>query len=134
MIESVMPVATSSEITTAGIKIKAEPQFMHERSLPEEGQYIFSYKITISNESDAWVKLKSRHWIIIDSNGKREDVYGPGVVGEEPELFPGESYSYSSFCPLTTDFGTMEGSYKMIHENGEIFEVKIARFYLTTNS
>lgn len=128
-----MPVTAGSEIVTEGIRIKAEPHYLVERSIPEDGQYLFSYKISIHNEGDAWAKLKSRHWIIIDSDGKREDVYGPGVVGEEPELEPGESYSYSSFCPLSTNFGTMEGSFSMVRRDGAPFEVRIARFYLTTN-
>jgi ApaG protein len=128
-----MPVAVASENVTEGIRVKAEPLYLPEQSEPEQNQFVFTYKITIRNESDSWMKLKSRHWLIIDSDGKREDVYGPGVVGEEPELEPGESYVYSSFCPLTTNFGTMEGSFSMIRRDGEIFEVRVARFYLTTN-
>lgn len=128
-----MPVAAGSEIVTEGIRIKAEPHYLIERSIPEDSQFLFSYKITIHNEGDVWAKLKSRHWIIIDSDNKREDVYGPGVVGEEPELEPGESYSYSSFCPLGTNFGTMEGTFSMVRRDGVPFEVRIARFYLTTN-
>jgi ApaG protein len=128
-----MPVAVASENVTEGIRVKAEPLYLPEQSEPGQNQFVFTYKITIRNESDSWMKLKSRHWLIIDSDGKREDVYGPGVVGEEPELEPGESYVYSSFCPLTTNFGTMEGSFSMIRRDGEIFEVRVARFYLTTN-
>lgn len=128
-----MPVTAGSEIVTEGIRVKAEPHYLAERSIPEENQFLFTYKISIFNEGDAWAKLKSRHWIIIDSDGKREDVYGPGVVGEEPELEPGEEYTYSSFCPLNTNFGTMEGTFSMVRRDGESFEARIARFYLTTN-
>lgn len=128
-----MPVTVDSEIVTEGIRVKAEPYFLLAKSAPAENLYTFGYKITLTNEGLAWAKLKSRHWIIIDSDGKRDDVYGPGVVGEEPELEPGESYSYSSFCPLATNFGTMEGSFSMVRRDGESFEVRIARFYLTTN-
>lgn len=128
-----MPVTAGSEIVTDGIRVKAEPHYLAERSIPEENQFLFTYKISIFNEGGAWAKLKSRHWIIIDSDGKREDVYGPGVVGEEPELEPGEEYTYSSFCPLGTNFGTMEGTFSMVRRNGESFEARIARFYLTTN-
>lgn len=125
-----MAVATGSEIVTDGIRIKAQPQYLPERSIPEDGQFLFTYKIVISNEGEFWAKLKSRHWIIIDSEGKREDVFGPGVVGEEPELEPGEEFSYSSFCPLTTNFGTMEGSFTMLRRDGQPFEARVARFYL----
>jgi ApaG protein len=128
-----MPATADSETVTEGIRIKAEPHYLLERSIPEDSQYLFRYKITITNEGSEWAKLKSRHWIIIDSDGKREDVYGPGVVGEEPELEPGGTYSYSSFCPLGTNFGTMEGTFSMVRRDGQPFEVRIARFYLTTN-
>lgn len=123
----------TSEFLTDGIRVKAEPHYLPERSIPEEHQFLFTYKITLSNEGTEWAKLKARHWIIIDSDGKREDVYGPGVVGEEPELEPGAIYSYSSFCPIATDFGTMEGSFSMIRRDGQPFEVRIARFYLAAN-
>lgn len=128
-----MPKTASSEIVTEGIRVKAEPHYLADRSDPENNQYLFTYRITLTNEGTEWAKLKARHWIIIDSDGKREDVYGPGVVGEEPELEPGESYSYWSFCPLPTNFGTMEGSFSMIRRDGTPFEIRIARFYLTTN-
>jgi ApaG protein len=128
-----MPATADSEIVTEGIRVKAEPHYLAERSIPEDGQFLFTYKITLVNEGDSWAKLKSRHWIIIDSDGHREDVYGPGVVGEEPELEPGATYSYSSFCPLATNFGTMEGSFSMVRRDGAPFEVRVARFYLTVN-
>ncbi len=128
-----MPATADSEIVTEGIRVKAEPHYLAERSIPEDGQCLFTYKITLVNEGDSWAKLKSRHWIIIDSDGHREDVYGPGVVGEEPELEPGATYSYSSFCPLATNFGTMEGSFSMVRRDGAPFEVRVARFYLTVN-
>lgn len=128
-----MPKTASSEIVTEGIRVRAEPHYLADRSDPENNQYLFTYRITLINEGTEWAKLKARHWIIIDSDGKREDVYGPGVVGEEPELEPGESYSYWSFCPLPTNFGTMEGSFSMIRRDGTPFEIRIARFYLTTN-
>jgi ApaG protein len=129
-----MPTTTNSEIVTEGIRVRAEPRYLPERSAPENGQYLFTYRITLTNEGTEWAKLRARHWIIIDSDGKREDVYGPGVVGEEPELEPGASYSYSSFCPLRTNFGTMEGSFSMVRRDGTPFEIRVARFYLTTNA
>lgn len=129
-----MPTTASSEIVTEGIRVRAEPHYLAERSDPENDQYLFTYRITLTNEGSEWAKLKARHWIIIDSDGKREDVYGPGVVGEEPELEPGASFSYSSFCPLSTNFGTMEGSFSMVRRDGTPFEIRVARFYLTTNA
>lgn len=128
-----MPTTADSETVTAGIRVKAEPHYLHDRSIPEDSQFLFRYTITITNESDEWAKLKARHWIIIDSDGKREDVFGPGVVGEEPELDPGQSFTYSSFCPIGTNFGTMEGSFSMVRRDGTPFEIRVARFYLTTN-
>ena len=88
------------------------------------------YRVTVSNESDRWVKLLSRHWIIIDAEGNREDVKGDGVVGYQPELKPGDTFTYTSYCPLDTDWGTMEGTYKMLNEDASTFEVEIGRFYL----
>lgn len=128
-----MPTSTHSEVVTEGIRVKAEPHYLAERSIPDEGRFVFTYKITLTNEGASWAKLKGRHWVIIDSEGRREDVYGPGVVGEEPELSPGQSYSYHSFCPLSTNFGTMEGSFSMVREDGTPFEIRVARFYLAVD-
>jgi ApaG protein len=120
----------NSEATTQGIKIQVEPEYVPEQSSPELGKFLFAYRVTITNEGEKWAKLISRHWIIINADGDREDVEGPGVVGYTPELSPGESFEYTSFCTLNTNWGTMEGSYQMIRENGETFDVDIARFYL----
>lgn len=128
-----MPSKVDSEIVTEGIRVHAAAKFMPEHSAPESGRYMYTYQITITNEGDRKAQLLSRHWIIIDSNGKREDVYGPGVVGETPVIEAGGKYSYHSFCPLATDFGTMEGSFQMVRDDGEHFEVKISRFYLAAN-
>jgi len=120
----------NSEAVTEGIRVEVYPEFIPEQSSPEEGKYVFAYRVVITNESDKWAKLLSRHWIIINADGDREDVDGPGVVGYTPELEPGESFEYTSFCPLNTNWGTMEGSFKMILKNGETFDALIARFYL----
>lgn len=120
----------NSEATTQGVKIQVEPEYIPEQSSPELNKYLFAYRVTITNEGDKWAKLISRHWIIINADGDREDVEGPGVVGYTPELLPGESFEYTSFCTLNTNWGTMEGSYQMIRENGDMFEAEIARFYL----
>ena len=126
-----MPATADSETVTEGIRIKAEPHYLLERSIPEDSQYLFRYKITITNEGSEWAKLKSRHWIIIDSDGKREDVYGPGVVGEHPHLQPGERFEYTSGAILDTPVGTMQGSYQMVADDGTAFDAPIPRFTLS---
>lgn len=120
----------SSETITRGIRIKVEPEYVPEQSSPEQGKYLFAYKVTITNESDSWAKLLTRHWVIINADGEEEIVDGPGVVGYTPDLDPGESFEYTSFCTLDTDWGTMEGYYRMIKDDEQIFLVEISRFYL----
>jgi ApaG protein len=120
----------NSETTTGGIRIEVYPEFIPEQSIPSESKYVFAYKVVITNEGNRRAKLLSRHWIIINADGDREDVKGHGVVGYTPELEPDESFEYTSFCPLNTNWGTMEGSFRMIRENGEEFDADIARFYL----
>jgi ApaG protein len=120
----------NSETTTEGIRVEVYPEFIPEQSAPPENKFVFAYKVVITNESTRKAKLLSRHWIIINADGDREDVKGQGVVGYTPELEPGESFEYTSFCPLNTNWGTMEGTFRMIRENGEEFEAVIARFYL----
>lgn len=125
---------TASEKTTDGVKVIARPAYMPERSDPEKGYYYFAYRIEIHNLRKDSVKLLSRHWIIIDSDGITSEVRGPGVVGETPIIQPGESFEYTSFCPLSTEFGTMEGSYEMEDEQKRRFSVEIGRFYLAANA
>ena len=120
----------NSETTTEGIRVEVYPEFIPEQSIPSESKYVFAYKVVITNEGDTRAKLLSRRWIIINADGDREDVDGPGVVGYTPELEPGESFEYTSFCPLNTNWGTMEGSFRMVRDNGEQFDAAIARFYL----
>jgi ApaG protein len=120
----------NSEAVTEGIRVEVYPEFIPEQSVPAENKYVFAYKVVITNESRRKAKLVSRRWVIINADGDREDVEGPGVVGYTPELEPGESFEYTSFCPLNTSWGTMEGSFSMIDESGEEFDVQIARFYL----
>lgn len=117
-----------SAATTRGITVTVRPTYVPERSRP--GIWFFAYRIRIANGSQQRVRLQSRHWIITDADGHVEQVRGPGVVGEHPVLNPGEHYDYTSFCPLATPFGTMEGSYQMIDDAGETFDVRIARFEL----
>jgi ApaG protein len=120
----------NSETTTEGIRVEVYPEFIPEQSIPSESKFVFAYKVVITNEGDTKAKLLSRRWIIINSDGDREDVEGPGVVGYTPELEPGESFEYTSFCPLNTNWGTMEGAFRMVRDSGEQFDAAIARFYL----
>ncbi len=121
----------TSEATTSGIRVEVESHYLAEKSDPTSGRWFFAYDIRISNQSEDVVQLLHRHWIITDANGKVEEVRGPGVVGNQPVLAPGESFEYTSFCPLGTPFGTMEGSYEMVTEDGERFWVKIGQFTLS---
>lgn len=122
---------TTSEARTNDILVQVESTFLPERSNSLQRNFFFSYRIRIANESDTVVQLLSRHWIITDANGEVEEVVGPGVVGEQPVLAPGEAFEYTSFCPLPTPFGTMRGSYRMVTESGEDFDVEIAEFELS---
>ncbi|MCS6983797.1 MAG: Co2+/Mg2+ efflux protein ApaG [Leptospiraceae bacterium] len=123
-----------SECITDDIRVRAVAAYLPEESHPEKNQYMYGYRIQITNLGSLSVQLRFRHWIIINSDGKKSEVRGPGVVGEFPFLRPGDSFEYASFCPLDTDFGTMEGSYTLYREDGKIVEAKIPRFYLATNA
>ncbi len=115
---------------TRDIQVTALPDFLVERSDPAQDRYLWAYTIEIANLGRARVQLVSRHWIIIDANGRREEVRGPGVVGEQPVLQPGESFRYVSGCPLSTPSGIMQGSYRMVTAEGEFFDVEIPTFSL----
>ncbi len=119
-----------SQAMTRGIRVEVRSFYVPERSDPDEDQWFFAYQIEISNHGEETAQLLSRHWIITDGNGKQEEVRGPGVVGEQPVLAPGESFEYTSACPLSTPVGTMQGSYQMRTESGEDFEAEIAPFSL----
>jgi ApaG protein len=121
----------TSEAVTRGVRVQVYSQYDAERSEPAKNQWFFLYTITILNEGTETVQLLTRHWIITDGNGKVEEVRGPGVVGKQPTLKTGESFEYTSGCPLTTPFGLMEGTYQMVGANGEKFDVKIAPFTLS---
>ncbi|MFA5938442.1 MAG: Co2+/Mg2+ efflux protein ApaG [Sinimarinibacterium sp.] len=120
-----------SDTVTRGIRIVVRPRFVPEQSEPERGQYLFAYHITIRNEGSETVQLLSRHWIITDGEGKVEDVRGPGVVGYQPILKPGEDFQYTSGCPLSTPIGTMHGEFNMVvQDSGEAFDARISPFRL----
>jgi ApaG protein len=118
------------EQVTRNIRVRAVPEYVDERSTPEENYYFWAYTIEIANESAEPVQLRSRYWSITDANGHREEVRGPGVVGETPVIEPGKSFTYTSGCPLRTPSGLMVGSYAMTREGGEVFEVAIPAFSL----
>lgn len=105
-------------------------QYIPQRSSSEESLYFFAYFIRIANEGDQPATLMNRHWQITDATGKVEEVRGPGVVGVQPRLEPGQAFDYSSFCPLRTEFGKMEGKYEMVLDTGESFQARIAPFDL----
>lgn len=119
-----------SELATRGIRVRVTPSFVREQSDPEQSRFVFAYRVRIHNESPRQVQLLSREWRIVDADGECNIVRGEGVVGQQPVIPPGQWFEYSSFCPLITSWGTMEGRYTFRAEDGEEFEVPIARFYL----
>ena len=121
----------TSEAVTRGIRVHVESEYAPERSRPSQNEWFFLYTITITNEGTETVQLLARHWLITDGTGRIEEVRGEGVINKQPVLEPGESFIYTSGCPLTTPFGVMEGTYRMINPNGDEFDVKIAPFTLS---
>ena len=130
MSETPMSETPMSETMTQGIKIQVVPKFLAEKSNPQANKFIFSYTVTITNTSKIAAQLVSRKWIIKDADGDIDTVEGPGVVGEKPVLQPGQSFEYTSFCPLETPFGTMEGHYNMVAADGRRFKAIIEPFGL----
>jgi ApaG protein len=119
-----------SQATTHGVRIEVESAYVPERSAPEQDYYFFAYRVRISNVGEETVQLLSRHWVITDGDSKIEEVRGPGVIGEQPVLEPGQAHEYTSACPLRTQVGTMHGSYQMVSASGESFDAQIAPFTL----
>ena len=120
----------TSEALTSGIRVLVRSQYVSERSRPELGEFFFAYTILIENRSRDRVQLVSRHWVITDAEGHQEEVRGPGVVGEQPTIRPGDSYTYASGCPLGTASGSMMGGYYMTDASGRSFEAAIPAFSL----
>lgn len=116
--------------TTRHIKITATPQFMAEHSAPDEDHYVWAYTIQLENGGDAPVQLLNRHWKITDAQGLTQEVRGPGVIGEQPVLKPGEAFRYTSGTALGTASGVMLGEYEMVGPGGEHFEVEVPAFSL----
>lgn len=119
-----------SESVTHGIRIRVKAVFVPERSSLENNYYFFAYTVKISNEGTATAQLVSRHWIISGPDGPIGEVRGAGVVGEQPLLEPGQSFEYTSFCPLQTPLGSMHGTYQMVRPSGEAFDAVITPFSL----
>ena len=120
----------SSEAVTASVRVQVEPEYLAQQSDPAAQQWMHIYHVQITNEGSQTVQLLARHWIITNARGEVEHVRGPGVVGSQPVLRPGQSFRYTSGCPMDTSVGTMHGSYQMINEAGELFDVEIAPFTL----
>ncbi len=119
-----------SEAVTEGVRVEVISQHSPEHSKLELGQWVFQYTVRITNQSTDTVRLLSRHWIITDALDEVREVKGPGVIGETPILAPGESFKYSSWCPIKTPTGTMHGTYRMVRTNGGEFDIEVAPFAL----
>jgi ApaG protein len=122
--------APVSEAVTEGIRVEVISQHSPENSRPSQGDWVFQYTVRITNLSADTVQLLSRHWIITDAVEHVEEVRGPGVVGAQPVLAPGESFKYSSWCPIKTPTGRMHGTYQMVGPGGRRFDIEIAPFAL----
>lgn len=120
----------TSTAVTEGIRISVQSGFLPEQSAPSQSRFAFRYTIVIANEGTETARLRSRHWIITDGNAKVEEVKGPGVVGYQPTLKPGEAFEYTSGCVLETPFGVMKGTYQMERTDGRTFDARIAEFTL----
>ena len=120
----------TSDQTTEGIRIQVRSEYVPSRSSPATRQYFFAYHITITNVGDRPARLTSRHWLITNAEGKRQEVRGPGVVGQTPRLEPGQRFEYTSACPLDTPVGSMSGSFQMVRDDGTGFEARVGTFTL----
>ncbi len=119
-----------SEAVTAGVRVRVRSVYLEDRSDPVHDHWMHAYEITLANEGMHSAKLMARHWIITNSHGAQDHVRGRGVVGETPRLKPGETFQYTSGCPLSTPMGTMHGSFRMERDDGTLFDVEVAPFTL----
>ena len=122
-----------SDTITEGIRVRVGAMLVPDQSDPERKHWFYAYRVVISNEGTENARLVSRHWVIRNANNDVEEIEGPGVVGEQPELGPGESFEYTSGCPLSTEWGTMEGTYSLTRPDGRTFDAVIGRFFLAPN-
>ena len=111
-------------------QVSATVTYVPSESQPEKSYYFFAYKISIKNVGSAPAQLVSRHWTITDAIGAKEEVRGPGVVGLQPKIQPGQTFEYDSACPLHTSTGSMKGRYFMVSESGESFSIDVPEFFL----
>ncbi|MEL6735121.1 MAG: Co2+/Mg2+ efflux protein ApaG [Pseudomonadota bacterium] len=118
------------EAVTSDIRVRVQPHYLEDQSDPALPRYVWAYEVEITNMGDKTVQLRERSWIILDANGKKEHVHGPGVVGEQPILNPGDTFRYSSGCPLATPSGFMNGVYHMVDEAGDPFDIDVPPFSL----
>lgn len=124
----------SSDATTMGIRVQVRSVYIEDRSQPSKGQYFFAYRIRITNNSERPVQLLRRHWMVTDANGRSENIWGIGVIGQQPVILPQTGFEYSSACPLSTPSGKMEGDFEMKHTDKvgtSTFNVEIAPFSLS---
>jgi ApaG protein len=121
---------TAYEATTRGVVVRVTPTFLPDQSDPGRARFTWAYAVEIENRGSDTVQLVSRHWVITDAANRVEEVKGPGVVGEQPTLKPGEAFSYTSGCPLSTPSGAMHGAYRMVTPSGASFDAEIPAFSL----
>jgi ApaG protein len=119
-----------SDQTTHDIRVHVVPSFVSEQSNPSQNRFVFAYRVRITNDSNAPVQLLAREWRIVDADGEMNVVKGEGVVGQQPMIAPGQTFEYTSFCPLITPWGTMEGTYSMETSDDRPLSVPIGRFFL----
>ena len=129
-----MRATNPSVALTDGIRVTVTSRYIAEQSLPRARRYVWAYTVRITNEGGEPARLVTRHWIITDGRGKVDEVRGPGVVGEQPLLEPGDSFQYTSSCLLATPRGTMHGTYQMVREDGRALDAEIAPFTLSMPS
>lgn len=119
-----------SECTTENVTVRVTPRYLPEQSDPSEPRYVFGYHIDVRNNASEGIQILSRRWLIIESDGEAHEVEGEGVIGLTPHIAPGESFHYASYCPIRTEWGTMEGAYIARWDSGRQTELTVARFYL----
>lgn len=121
---------SGSQVVTEGIRVSVRTAYLADQSSPAHQRYVFAYTIRVANEGKEAAQLRSRHWIITDANDHVDEVRGPGVVGKQPHLAPGEEFEYTSGCVLATPRGEMRGTYQMVRDDGRSFDAVIAPFEL----
>ncbi|MBX2989010.1 MAG: Co2+/Mg2+ efflux protein ApaG [Bdellovibrionaceae bacterium] len=118
--------------TAAHFEVSVKSLFVPDQSNPDQDFFFFAYRITIHNHGDTAAQLLHRHWIVTDGQGQVEEVRGPGVIGLQPRIQPGQKFEYESACPLATPAGSMKGFYQMLNDEGETFSVEVPEFYLVS--